>query len=286
MHSRRIDAESIAFFRKNLLQNEKSAATIEKYLRDINQFRSFSQGADIDKELVLKYKAQLMENCAPASTNSKLAALNCFFREMGWHDCVVKSLKMQRSNFRDSNKVLSREEYFRLLDAARRMGKARLYLLIETICSTGIRVSELRFITVEAARRGKALVSLKGKTRYVLLPSALSEELLSYAQRQSIESGSIFVTRGGQNIDRSNVLHEMKTLCKVANVEKSKVYPHNLRHLFACSYYDARQDLSHLADILGHSSLNTTRIYTCTSEDEHQKQIDQLELVRPLVQHR
>ena len=280
MERKEISQEKIIKFMDSLLSEEKSLATIEKYVRDIEAFRRFSGNAPVDKTLVIRYKQYLMERYAPASTNSMLAALNCFFKKMEWYDCLVKSVRVQQQTFRSMDKVLSRAEYFRLLDTAKRKGNVRLCLLLQTVCSTGIRVSELRFITVDAVKKGRATVSLKGKTRQVLLPRPLCVLLIDYSESQGIGSGSIFITRNGNPMDRSNIFHEMKALCADAGVDSSKVFPHNLRHLFACMYYDTAQDLSRLADILGHSSVNTTRIYTSGSGDEQQRQIESLGLVR------
>lgn len=266
-------------FKSRLIEDERSAATIDKYMRDLTAFRDFAGQAPISKELAMRYKQHLIESYAPASVNSMLAAVNRFFREMGWHDCQVKTLKIQRQAFRPKDRELKKAEYLRLLKAAKTQGKQRLYLLMQTVCATGIRISELRFITLEAAVSGVATVSLKGKTRKVLIPKTLCKQLTQYAEEHGIRSGAIFVSAKGNPLDRSNILHEMKSLCDAAKVDRRKVFPHNLRHLFACLYYKAEKDLSHLADILGHSSINTTRIYTCTSSDTQVRQIDKLGLV-------
>ena len=228
---------------------------------------------------MIGYKERLLERYAVSSVNSMLAALNRFFKEQGWYDCLVKLVRVQREAFRSQEKELSREEYFHLVDAAERLGKKRLSYLMQTLCATGIRISELPFITVEAAKRGSAVVRLKGKTRTVLLPPALCESLLGYAVQKGIRTGSIFVTRSGRPMDRSNILHEMKKLSAEAGVEKGKIFPHNLRHLFACTYYEMEKDITHLADLLGHSSINTTRIYTMSSGKEQARQIERLGLL-------
>ena len=265
-------------FRNSLILDERSQATIEKYVRDVERFHAFTAEREITKELVIEYKMHLMSMYTPASVNSMLAPVNRFLKENGKHDLVVRAIKIQNQSFRPKEKELSKNEYFRLLEAALYENNQRLYLLMQTICSTGIRVSELPCITVDAVKTGKALVSLKGKTRMVLLPESLVRSLGKYAEQNNISSGSIFVTRGGKPMDRSNILHEMKKLCSAADVAESKVYPHNLRHLFACSYYEAEKDISRLADILGHSNINTTRIYTSTSIDKQQIKIEQLGL--------
>ena len=265
-------------FKNSLVSDEKSRATIEKYVRDVERFQAYVGGRTITKALVIEYKLHLMAAYTPSSVNSMLAPVNRFLKENGKYDLVVRAIKIQNQPFRAKEKELSKSEYFRLLEAALYENNQRLYLLMQTICSTGIRVSELPCITVDAVKTGKALVSLKGKTRMVLLPKTLVRSLEKYAAQNNISSGSVFVTRSGKPMDRSNILHEMKRLCSVADVEESKVYPHNLRHLFACSYYEAEKDISRLADILGHSNINTTRIYTSTSIDEQQIKIEQLGL--------
>ena len=276
---RMITKKQTDFFRSILVEDEKSQATIEKYMRDLETFVYFTGGEMITKEIAIRYKEHLKENYKPASVNSMLAAVNRFFKEMGWYDCVVKALKIQRATFRPKERELSREEYYRLLHAAKKKNDLRLYLLMQTICATGIRVSELKFITTEAAQNGRAVVSLKDKTRTILIPKALCKKLRQYAKSRGIQSGSIFVSKHGNPMDRSNILHEMKALCKSAGVEPSKVFPHNLRHLFACLFYQAAKDISRLADLLGHSNINTTRIYTCVSGEEQIRQIERLGLV-------
>lgn len=276
---KQISEPLIIQFRDRLARNERSEATIQKYMRDLESFRRFVGKAQITKEQVIAYKQYLQERYQPASVNSMLAAVNCFLKEMGWYDCVVKALKLQRAAFRSQERELTKQEYYRLLRAAKEKGDIRLYLLMETICTTGIRVSELRFITAEAVQEGRAVVSLKGKTRTVLIPGSLCRELRIYIRKKKIHSGSIFITKSGQPMDRNNILHSMKELCETAQVDRSKVFPHNLRHLFACLYYKAQKDLSRLADILGHSNINTTRIYTCVSGAEQSRQIEGLGLV-------
>jgi len=267
-------------FKEKMKKNEKSMATIEKYQRDIQTFVSFvGENAVVNKEMVIDYKQHLLEQYAPASVNSMLAAVNNFFKENGWYDCVVKAIKIQKEAFRNGKKELTREEYYRLLEAAKRKENRRLYMLMQTICSTGIRVSELSFITVEALNSRRATVSLKGKTRTVILPGELCRELKRYIKERNIKSGSIFVTRNGNPMNRSNIWQEMKELCELAGVDREKVFPHNLRHLFACTYYSIEKDITHLADILGHSNINTTRIYTLVSGEEQEKQIGRLGLI-------
>lgn len=277
----RINEKLLKRFREQMLEEEKAEATISKYMHDVRAFLEYAQAGSnpVDKELVLSYKEMLKAQYAASSVNSMLAALNCFFKAAGWYDCIVKLLKIQKEAFRDQQQELTREEYYRLLKTARKKGSQRMYLLMQTICSTGIRVSELRYITVEALKRGQARVTSKGKMRTVLLPGSLRKILLAYVRKTGLAEGSIFVTRGGRPMDRSNICHAMKDLCKEAGVEREKVFPHNLRHLFACTYYKVKKDLSHLADILGHSNINTTRIYTLASGKEQIRQIETLGLV-------
>lgn len=270
--------DMITWFKEELTKEERSLATIQKYVHDLNVFLLFLCGKEVfTKKTVIEYKQQLQEKYAVTSVNSMLAALNRFFRMAGWEDCIVKSLKVQREAFRD--RELTKEEYYRLLRAAKNRGNRRLYLVMQTICSTGIRVSELPFITAESLRTRRAVVSLKGKTRTVILPAELCRELKLYVKEKDIQRGSIFITRNGIPLDRSNILHDMKALCEEAEVDPGKVFPHNLRHLFAVTYYQAEKDLSHLADLLGHTSVNTTRIYTLVNSREQEKQIDRLGLV-------
>lgn len=279
MEQRSITPNRIEAFKNQLIQDEKSTSTVEKYIRDVSAFAVFAEGQAVTKALAIRYKQHLLETYAPASVNSMLAAINRFFRAAGWHECAVKAVRIQRQAFRSRERELTKGEYFRLLEAARKKNDRRLFLLMQTICATGIRISELRFITAEAVRHGRATVSLKGKTRQVLLPTALCRELRRFCGERGIRSGSIFITKHGNPMDRSNILHEMKALCEAARVDRHKVFPHNLRHLFACLYYEASKDLSHLADLLGHSSINTTRIYTTVSGDRQQRQIERLGLV-------
>lgn len=275
----KMSRRQILQFRSSLIEDEKSRATIEKYLRDLEVFFRFVGEEDITKGLAIHYKEYLVQKYAPSSVNSMLAAVNRFFKEMQWFECIVKPLKVQRQTFRDKERELSKDEYFRLLNAAKMRNDMRLYYLMQTICSTGIRVSELKFITVQAIQSGRALVSMKGKTRMVLIPSALCRVLKRYIKERGIQKGSIFITRSGSPMDRSNILHNMKALCEMAGVDRKKIFPHNLRHLFACLFYKAEKDLSRLADLLGHSNINTTRIYTSVSGQEQARQIEQLGLV-------
>ena len=266
-------------FRALLAQEEKAAGTIEKYCRDVQGFLTFAGERDMTKELTLAYKEKLMGEYAPVTVGSMLAALNVFLKKLGFHDCAVRTPKIQKEAFRPTEKDLEKDDYRSLLRTALRMGKIRLYYIMETLCATGIRISELKFITVRSLEDGFVKVCSKGKQRTVLLPAGLCRKLKSYVRQQNITEGCIFVTRNGNPVDRSNIFHEMKNLCRHAGIEKKKVFPHNFRHLFAKTYYRAKKDLSHLADLLGHSSINTTRIYTQVSDREHSRQIDSLGLV-------
>lgn len=232
-----------------------------------------------DRALALAYKTELSEDHTPAGVNGAIAALNSLFDFLGQPECRLRAVKIQRQIFRDEARELTEKEYRRLLAAARARKNERLLLVMEAICATGIRVSELRFFTVEAVRLGRAEVSSKGKTRTVFLPGKLQKELLKYAKRRGIVSGPVFVTRGGRPLDRSNIWHEMKALCREANVAEGKVFPHNLRHLFARTFYGLEKDIVRLADVLGHSSINTTRIYTMESGLTHRRQLEKMRLV-------
>lgn len=280
MNLRIITAESLSAFKQYLKTEERSGATIEKYLRDTQQFAAWLRGRAVTKEAAASWKEHLVEQGYDAGTvNGKLAALNAFFQFADWEDCRVKSLKRQRQIFREQERELTQDEYAQLLRAAETMGRERLKLLMETICGTGIRVSEVRYITVETAKAGKAEVSLKGKVRTILLPTKLCRKLLKYAKRKKIASGEIFLTKSGKVMSRKQIWAEMKSICKKAGVETSKVYPHNLRHLFARCFYRACRDIAKLADVLGHSSVETTRIYLISTGAEHAKTLDQLHLV-------
>ncbi len=275
-----ITEKEIMRFSVFLKSEEREKATIEKYLREIRFFRSWMGERAVTKEAAIEWKDYLQkQGYVPATVNVKLSALNSFFSFMGWEQCKVKFLRIQRQMFRKPSMELTKEEYERLLRTARGAGKERLALLMETICSTGIRVSELAYITREAAQRGRTEVVLKGKIRVILLPGKLCRKLLKYAQEQEINSGEIFLTKGGGSLSRRQIWREMKELCKKADVESSKVFPHNLRHLFATSYYGICKDIVKLADVLGHSSVETTRIYLLTAGEEHVKNLEQMSLV-------
>ena len=275
---RYITREIIKQFRDYLISEEKAEATVKKYVRDVEFFHCWLDGVEITKPLVLKYKAQLLESHSATGANGVISSLNSFFAFAEWNDLKVKTVKVQKQLFAQEERELSKREYERLLSAAQK--DKRLYLLMQCICSTGIRVSELKYITVEAAEIGKAEITNKGKRRIVFLPTKLCTALKKYAKKRKIKSGAVFITKNGNPLDRSNVWSSMKKLCESAKVSANKVFPHNLRHLFARTYYCIQKDIVRLADILGHSSVNTTRIYTQENGEIHRLQIQNLGLLR------
>ena len=279
MEGRVITAKMIAGFREHLILEERSVATIQKYIRDVKAFMAYAQNSAITKETVIAYKKYLQENYAVRSANSMLASINSFFSLFGWNDLKVKSLKLQQQIYCPEEKELTKAEYTRLCKAAQRRHNERLNLILQTICGTGIRVSELQFITVEAAKCGEAVVRCKGKTRAVFIVRELRQKLLRYAAEQNIQSGMIFVTRTGKPISRTNIWREMKALCIEADVNPQKVFPQNLRHLFARVFYGIEKDIAKLADILGHSSINTTRIYIISTGMEHRRRMENMHLI-------
>ena len=267
-------------FKIYLYEGERSGNTIEKYMRDIRFFREWLQGKCIDKSLVIEYKKELCERYAIKSVNSMLSSLNAFFVFMGWHDMKVKTLKIQQRIFADKSKELSKAEYERLLTAAKDKKNERLYYLMQTIASTGLRVSEIKYVTCEAVKCGQAVINCKGKIRQIFLPKKLCGMLKGYIKAQNIKSGSVFVSKTGKPLDRSNIWKMLKGLCETAGVSRDKVFPHNFRHLFARTFYSLQKDIVRLADILGHSSIETTRIYTIESGEEHMRQLQRLGLLR------
>ena len=269
--------EKLCLFRNYLLEEERSAATIEKYGRDVLAFLSWlSDREEISKEVVVGYKQAIIGKYKTTSANSMLVSVNRFLDFIGKKDCQVKLFKIQRNPFRKKDKELTKEEYNRLILAAKAKSSSRLFLMIQAICSTGIRVSEHRFITREALERGRITIYNKGKERVVFLPKKLKKCLLQYCRQNGIYSGPVFVTKNGTPVNRCNVWAEMKALCKEAGVSAEKVFPHNLRHLFAVTYYRMQKDIVHLADILGHSNIEYTRIYTFTSEEEHARVLSRM----------
>ena len=280
MKGRIISEKMIKDFSCCLKSEEKSENTVQKYMRDVQAFAEYLGGAEITKEAVIAYKSKLLaENYAVRSINSMLASLNSLFAFLGWTDCRVKSIKLQQQIYCSEEKELTKAEYIQLVHTAKQKGNERLNLILQTICGTGIRVSELQFITVEAVQCGNAVVSIKGKTRSVFIVKELQKKLLCYVAEQKITSGAIFITRSGRPMSRTNIWREMKGLCKQAGVNPQKVFPHNLRHLFARVFYGIEKDIAKLADILGHSSINTTRIYIISTGDEHRKRMEHMRLI-------
>ena len=276
---RNITVQLIYDFEKHLRDNEKAKATVQKYVRDLRSFTAYLSDAPLDKNRILQYKQTLERSHAIRSINSMLAALNAFFRFAGWLDLCVKPFKVQKDVYCSEQKELSRGEYVALVRIAEQKKNSRLSLLLQTICGTGIRVSELQNITVEAVQCGEAVVTCKGKTRKIFIVKALQKKLLQYAAKQKISSGAVFVSRHGNPINRSNIWREMKELCQSAGVPPQKVFPHNLRHLFARTFYTIEKDIAKLADILGHSNINTTRIYIMTTGAEHQRRLESMHLI-------
>lgn len=263
----------------HLRNEERSPATIKQYRRDLLCFFFFLDAGELTREAVLSYKEKLEQNYQPVSVNAKLSALNSFFSFLGRSDLKLKFLKIQDSVYCPADQELSKEEYLRLVRTAKEKKNEKLALLLQTICGTGIRVSEVKYITAEAVARGEAMIRLKGKTRTIMLPKKLEKCLKEYMNREKITSGPVFITRTGRPLDRSNIWKMMKALCRDAEVDEKKVFPHNLRHLFARCFYSIDKDIAKLADILGHSSINTTRIYIITSGTEHRRRLDALGFV-------
>ncbi len=280
MKGRILTKEIIKDFINHLRLEEKSKNTIEKYARDVNAFLTYLNDNVVSKELVIEYKQKLInDGYAVSSINSMLAAVNSLFDYLGWINCKVKAIKTQRQIYCPENKELTKAEYLRLINAAERNHNNRLNLILQTICGTGIRISELQFITVEAVKNGQAEVSCKGKNRVIFIVKKIKKKLLRYAAERHIKAGAIFITKSGKPVNRTNIWREMKSLCKQANVNPDKVFPHNLRHLFARTFYKLEKDIAKLADILGHSSINTTRIYIISTGYEHLKRMENMRLV-------
>ena len=268
-------------YREYLIAEEKSKATIEKYMGDLRKFQQYAGSQEVTKALVMAYKEQLVssQRYEISSINSFLVALNRFFEFAGWYDVRVKTYKVQKAAFAPENKYLTRAEYKRLVEAAKRKGNVRLAHILNTICSTGIRISELSYITVSGVKRGKVVIHNKGKIRTILIPAKLQKALGIYIAGRHLTQGPVFCTVSGMAVDRSNVWREMKGLCKEARVDAEKIFPHNLRHLFAQCFYELKKDIAKLADVLGHNSIETTRIYIRTTCEEHRKQLEMLNLV-------
>lgn len=273
------DRCNLQSFKDVLYNNEKSRATIDKYVRSMERLSEFLEGRDISKELLIRYRDELLQKCKAQTVNGVLSAINAYLDYCGMSDMKMRLLRVQRQPFLEASRELSREEYKRLLSAARRRKDHRLYMLLLTLGSTGIRISELVFITVEAVRNGQAQINLKGKNRTVILQKELCSKLGMYVKKRGIKSGSIFQTRSGRPVDRSNICHDMKKLSLEAKVEPCKVFPHNLRRLFARAFYGIERNLAHLADVLGHSKIETTRIYVAVSANAHEKILNKMQLI-------
>ncbi len=273
---RELTDEKMVEFEAYLRREEKSKATIDKYMRDISCFYVFLSDRILCKEETIAYKNRLIEEYAPASVNSMLVALNCFLRHIGSQECCVKLLKIQRQIFINEEKELTKQEFRRLVDAAE---NTRMSLLLQTICGTGIRVGELKYITVEAVHEGKAVVNCKNKTRVIFIPGLIQRLLMKYIKNYGIQSGPVFVTKNGEPLNRSNIWRDMKALCQRAGVSAQKVFPHNLRHLFARTFYSIEKDIVRLADLLGHSNINTTRIYTMETGYQHMNRLEKVQKI-------
>ena len=276
MHPYRIEEINITQFVQHLHGRGASPGTVEKYRRDVRRFAAWLDGSPASREAAVHWRESLLaKGCRPATVNSMLAAANSFFRCMGW-DIHAEFLRVQRKTFCDPRRELTRQDCRHLLETAERLRKERLALLLEVICATGVRVSEVRYLTVEAAKAGKAEISLKSKTRTILLPGKLCRKLLCYARKHKTASGEIFLTRSGKSISRKQVWAEMKALCRKAGIAKEKVFPHNLRHLFARTFYQTCRDVVKLSDVLGHSSIETTRLYLISSGAEHMRLLERI----------
>lgn len=279
MRKMMITNEGVREYIRHLRIGEKSENTVVKYQRDVMKLVDFSGGGEIEKADVIRFKEYLVERYQPTSVNSIIAAINGYFDFEGWYELKVKQLKIQHSPFCSPDKELTKTDYYKLIKTAEKQGRKRLALILKTVCSTGMRISELEYVTVESLVTGEIEVCCKGKRRTVFILPGMLEMLKNYADESGIRSGSVFVTSSGKHIDRSNIWKELKSLCKKADVPSQKVFPHNLRHLFARCYYEIDKDIVKLADILGHSNINTTRIYTASSGTEHKKLLEKMELI-------
>ena len=275
-----VSSRELSAFSAHLRQEDRSSGTTGKYLHDCTGFALWLGDRELTPEAAAQWREHLLQKgYAPATVNSMLSAVNRLLKFLGREECRVRSLRIQRRTFREQSRELTRGEYQRLLDAAAGLGRERLALLMETICATGIRVSEVKYITVEAAQAGRAEIALKGKIRTILLPGKLCRKLLKYAKKQNTGSGEIFLTRSGRGLSRRQIWAEMKAICAKAGVAPTKVFPHNLRHLFARTFYRVCRDVVQLADVLGHSSVETTRIYLASTGVEYVRRMDRLGLI-------
>lgn len=274
-----ITKQKMRKFENTLYLNEKARATVNKYVRSVHRLAEYLDGGALTKQRLLDYREYLRTKNKAQTVNGELSAINAFLDFCGWQECRVNFLNVQKKAFLEESRELSESEYKRLLTAARRRGNERLFMLMLTVCSTGIRISELVYITVEAVKCGRAEICMKGKTRVIVLQKQLCNKLTKYAKAQGIESGHLFRTKSGKPVDRSNICHDMKKLCTEAAVESKKVFPHNLRHLFARTFYAIEKNLAHLADILGHSRIETTRIYVAVSAETHERILNRMNLI-------
>ena len=273
---RRLTEAVIAAYATHLQREERSSRTIEKYTGILRALAKYACDRTIDQDLLVQWKAELLARYKAATVNAMIAAVNGFCAFQNWKDCHLRAVKVQQKTYRNENKEMTENDYNALVAAAKKTGQLRLQLLMETLSATGIRISELQFITVEAIRQGAAIVSCKGKQRTVWLPRDLCKQLFKFAKRSGIKTGPVFVTKHGNPMDRSNIWHMLKRLCAAAGVETSKVFPHNFRRLFAVTYYEKYKDLAKLADLLGHSKINTTKIYIMESGQTHREQLEKL----------
>lgn len=275
-----VSKEHIVQYREQMKKEEKSEATIEKYIRDLNKLLQFTDNY-ISKDLLIAYKKYLKDTkkYKISSINSFLAAANHFLKSMKWNECCVKSYRTQNSLFEPDCKNLTKEDYFQLIKTAKGEDNLRLSCLIQTIGATGIRISELRYVTVESVKQGIITIYSKGKYRKILIPSQLKELLLDFAQKNGYKTGVLFRTTSGNPVNRSNIWKEMKKLAKKAGINEKKIFPHNFRHLFAKTFYEIDHDIAKLSDLLGHSSITTTQIYIRSSIDEHQRKLEKMHLI-------
>ena len=276
---RNVTRKSINDYKQYLFAAEKAKATVTKYINEVERLSEYLEHNALNKRALLEYRETLAENFSSRTVNTKLAAINGYLSFIGADEYKVQLLKVQRRAFIDESRELSAVEYKRLVNAADAGGNERLSLVMQTICATGIRISELSYITTDAIEKRQTEIRLKGKSRTVLIPNKLCKKLAEYAARQHIDTGAVFRTKGGKPLDRANVCHDMKRLCDAAHVERSKVFPHNLRHLFARAFYSIEKNLSHLADVLGHSSIETTRIYVAASSKQHERTLERMKLI-------
>ena len=265
-------------FENYLRYKEKADATIDKYLHDVGEMVAYIGNSELNKDMLIQYRQDISRKCKAQTVNGKLSAINAFLKFMNLEEYRIRFLKVQKRSYLDEKRELNESDYKRLLETAERQGKTQLYYLMLVLYGTGIRISELSYVTVEAINHGNAEICMKGKYRVIIFPKKLVKKLKEYIKASNIKSGYVFRTRTGNKLDRSNVCHSLKRLCKDARVEESKVFPHNFRHLFAKSFYSIEKNLAHLADVLGHSSIETTRIYVAGSIKQYEKIMDRMKI--------